>query len=129
MEERKGENTRSLGVFFFPCHSDKKFAFLEEMCLLPPLGDCTRLLFVFGSGFFFYFLNLFILPPPPLLLSDPTDVNQHRNRKSPNRSEPTLEAKERVMEGEGESSSLPPSPCSALSEGRSTALICTRDSS
>lgn len=42
MEERKGEKMRKVLFFFFSCHSDKTFAFLEEMRLLPPLGACTR---------------------------------------------------------------------------------------
>lgn len=39
--EEGGEYEKS-AFFFFSCHSDKTFAFLEEMRLLPPLGACTR---------------------------------------------------------------------------------------
>lgn len=47
--EEGGEYEKS-AFFFFPCHSDKTFAFLEEMCLLPPLGARTSRFF---CDFFF----------------------------------------------------------------------------
>lgn len=117
MKERKGENMRSL-LFSPPCHSDKTFAFLEEMCLLPPLGARTRRFFLWFFYYYYYFPPYYsvILQMEGNVQTEKVliGLNQHQNQKRPKKNRK-------------KSSSLSPNPCLALSEGRSTALILTRD--